>query len=128
MLNHDDNFQKFIDTLIDGNGIRLDNFSGSYEGQINGFNEDRVLFSRRANELWEQLLYHLKNGVYNTNQEKKHYGIRENDFPINLKSIAQFISEKADLDLNLFKDADTPQDFFELYINNIKPLAKIQLL
>lgn len=109
-------FQQLVDKLIDGRDLEVDNFNGEYDS-------DKTQYSRRANLLWEQLLHHIQSGVYNSDsdQSKKHYYIRENDFlnpnSENYKTLVQFISEHIDLDLDL-KEKNEPIDFFSLYINS----------
>lgn len=109
-------FQQLIDKLIDGRDLEVDNFNGEYDS-------NKTQYSRRANLLWEQLLHHIQDGVYNsdTDQSKKHYYIRENDFlnpnSENYKTLVQFISEHIDLDLDLI-EKNEPIDFFSLYINS----------
>ena len=116
------NFQKLVDKLIDGRDLSVNNFNGSYDSDKVNFptdsESDKTNFSRRADILWEELLSHIHNGIYNRDQEKgNHYGVRENDFLKNKESLIEFINSRADLDNKLVKDGKLIS-FFDLYMND----------
>lgn len=108
MYTKDANIQDMIDRLIDGANGSIENILGLNLRASNGEN-----YSRRVNELWDQLMLHMANKTPSTGNN--HWGIRQSDFPDGYEGIIEYINNNIDLDVA----AENGKNFLENYFDSL---------
>lgn len=109
MYTKDKDIQNMIDRLIDGANGSIDNILG-----LNLRSSDGINYSRRVNELWDQLMLHMANKTPSSGNN--HWGIRESDFPDGYEGIIEYINNNIDLDVA----KENGKNFLENYFNSLE--------
>lgn len=108
MYTKNDNIQDMIDRLINGANGSIENILG-----LNLRSSDGANYSRRVNELWDQLMLHMANKTPSSGNN--HWGIRESDFPDGYEGIIEYINNNIDLDVA----KKNGQNFLENYFDSL---------